>query len=463
MLAESTIVAISTPPGRAALAIVRLSGSKAREILYSVCLGRDRAHTEVREFKPSLGFIYDQHADNVIDEVVVTYFPKPHSYTGEDVVEISCHGSPVLARKIVEICLAHGAHLASPGEFTMRAFLNGKLDLAQAEAVNDLIEARTLYQARIATQQLEGRLSKKLQPIKEALIEIACHLESKVEFVEEDIQTAELEDITRKMDQLCIELGHIERSFEYGRLVHEGFDLAILGRPNVGKSSLFNGLLCEERAIVTEIPGTTRDMLAESIGIFGIPVRFMDTAGIREHTSDIVERKGIEKSLSTVSNAEIILLVIDSSQPLTVDDYALYDRISKTGSNYIIVLNKMDLPLGMTTNELAHVTRGNRWIKVSAKERQGLEELKKLIFEIIAPDNLIEKEDLIITNIRHKQCITDCISHLQKAREALITGLSEEFALYDFHQAHKALGEITGETTIEDLLTQIFSKFCIGK
>lgn len=463
MLDDATITAISTPPGKSAIAIVRLSGAKALDILDSVFVDKERRPSKITPFRPSLGYVYERDVSNLIDQVIVTYFQKPHSYTGEDVLEISCHGSPVAARKILELLIAHGARLASPGEFTMRAFLNGKMDLTQAEAVRDLIESRTLYQARLATQQLQGSLSKKLQPVKEALIDIACHLESKVEFVEEDIQTVERERLIERIDRVLTELRQVERSFEYGKIVHDGITLAIVGRPNVGKSSLFNALLYEDRAIVTEIPGTTRDMLVESINICGIPVRFIDTAGIREGTSDVVEKLGIERSLSAISNADLVLFVVDASERLHPDDYRLREKLTKLSSKYLVVLNKTDLPVKLDENEIDQLVDHTVFIRTSAKEKMGIEELRQLIFQTIAPHDSVEEEDLIITNVRHKECISKTIDYLQKAQEALRAGLSEEFALYDFHQAHKALGEITGETTIEDILTKIFSTFCIGK
>lgn len=457
MLDNDTIAALATAPGKGAIAMLRLSGERALEIALRVF---DPSGKEIEPFRPTLGHIYEEERSKRLDTAVVTYYRRPRSYTGEDLVEISCHGSPVVARRTLELLIAAGARLAAPGEFTMRAFLNGKMDLAQAEAVRDLIESRTLYQARLAAQQLEGSLSKRLQPVKEELINIAVHLESKVEFVEEEIETAEREELIDRIRAMAAELTRIARSFDYGRIVQEGFKLAIVGRPNVGKSSLFNALLYEERAIVTEIPGTTRDLLAESINIGGIPVRFIDTAGIRR-TEDPVEKIGIERSYSAIADADLVLLILDRSEPLTEEDRLIAEKLQ--GARAIAVLNKSDLPERLEPATLNLLANGWKTIAVSAKEKTGIEELRQLILDTVAPQDGLEREDAIVTNLRHKLCISRTVEHLERAARALEEGLSEEFALYDFHKAHQALGEITGETTIDDLLERIFSTFCIGK
>src|SRR3954467_11675561 len=333
---DDTIVAISTAPGRGGIGVVRLSGSEARAIAAPML----RLRRELEPARAIFGELVEPETGERVDEVVATYFEKPHSYTTDDIIEISAHGSPVVLRHIVEMALARGARLAEPGEFTMRAFLNGRIDLTQAEAVRDLIDSQTLYQARVAAQQLEGALSKRITPVKQKLVELIALMEAGVDFAEDDVPVLASAIIVERTTEVRSGLAELSRSFAYGKLVHEGLTLAIVGRPNVGKSSLFNRLVERERAIVTATPGTTRDMVSETIAIGGIPVKLVDTAGIRK-ALDEAESIGIRKSMEALADADMVLVVLDASQGIHAEDEELLKLISQRTA--IVVANKVDL------------------------------------------------------------------------------------------------------------------------
>lgn len=463
MISEETIAAMATPAGRAAIAVLRVSGPKAQSIGSGLFVDAQHRPKPLIPFKPVLGFIYDAESRTAVDQVLVTYFQAPHSFTGEDVVEIACHGSPVLAGKILELLVSYGATLAQPGEFSMRAFLNGKMDLSQAEAIRDAINAQTYFQARIATAQRDGSLSKQLQPLKQGLLDLACHLESKVEFVEEDLETDERSVIGQKLHRIYCHLQTLQATFKVGRIIHDGFSLALVGCPNVGKSSLFNALLRSNRAIVTDTPGTTRDLLSESANIGGVPVRLVDTAGIRQESGDPIERVGMEKSLEAIADADMVLFVLDGSRPLSVDDWALHRRLLSTARPFLLILNKSDLPQAIDSVTLDSLVNGYSWIAVSALKGTGLDLLHGRILDSFAPSYNWDGESSIVTSVRHQNCIHRCVTHIESAERALAQGLSEEFVLYDLHNAHRALGQITGEVSVEDVLSLIFSTFCVGK
>ena len=386
---------------------------------------------------------------HVIDEVVSTFFAAPRSYTAEDLVEISCHGSPVVLRFAVERACAAGARLAEPGEFTLRAYLNGRIDLPQAEAVRDLIDSTTLYQARVAAQQLEGSVSRRIKPSKEQLVELIALLEAGIDFAEDDISVAPAEEILRRLDPVAQALGQLISTFDYGRLVHSGITLAIVGRPNVGKSSLFNRLLEQDRAIVTEIPGTTRDVVSEVVAIEGIPIRFVDTAGIRTG-QDLVEKLGIERSYQAMADADVTLVVLDLSQPIEAGDLALINR-AKLQGRYILVGNKSDL------QRLAEPPE--EYVTVSAVTGRGIDQLR----EKIVPAAAREQESGFITSLRHEQLLRESAEALEQARKAVHLGIPHEMLLLDLYAALRPLDAITGATTADDILNRIFSTFCIGK
>jgi tRNA modification GTPase len=391
-----------------------------------------------------------------IDEVVVTYFAKPHSYTTDDIVEISAHGSPVILRHVVELAMARGARLAEPGEFTMRAFLNGRIDLTQAEAVRDLIDSQTLYQAKVAAQQLEGALSRRLQPIKQKLVELIATLEAGIDFAEDDISVLPADQILKRLATVRAPLEDLAASFAYGKIVHEGLTLAIVGQPNVGKSSLFNCLVERERAIVTATPGTTRDLVSETVAIGGIPVKLVDTAGIRR-ALDEAESIGIRKSMEALADADLVLVVLDSSQQLADEDNELLSQVA--GRPAIAVENKSDMrgcQFSVLSSQLPRV-------RTSATTGEGIPELRKEILRHVAGEAGVQAETGFLTNLRHQERVRESLTALAAATAATGNKVPHEMLLLDLYNALRPLDEITGATTTDDILNLIFSTFCIGK
>lgn len=387
-----------------------------------------------------------------VDEVVATFFEKPRSYTAEDVVEISCHGSPVILRHAAERAVAAGARLAEPGEFTMRAFVNGRLDLPRAEAVRDLIDATTLYQARIAAQQLSGSVSRRIAPLKERLLELIALLEAGIDFAEDDISVASAAEILGRIGPLLEGVRRLADSFQYGSLVRTGIELAIVGRPNVGKSSLFNRLLEQDRAIVTAIPGTTRDVVSETASIGGLPVKLYDTAGIRTAT-ELVESLGIERSYQAMADADLTVVVVDASGQQGPEDKALVDRAREQGRS-LVAGNKADLgTAGLPDGAIA----------VSALTGEGIERLRAAILETVAPRGAFEQETGFITSLRHENLLLEAAAALEQAHGAAEANIPHEMLLLDLYSALRAIDGVTGATTADDILNRIFSTFCIGK
>ena len=453
-----TIAAISTPPGRGGIGVVRLSGADSLEIAATLFQSKSIASVG-QPNRAQFGRIIDTADGEHIDEAILTYFRAPHSYTGEDVVELSCHGSPVVLARVLELLIARGARMAEPGEFTFRAFLNKRIDLSQAQAVRDIIDAQTRYQARVATRQIEGALSKRLAPFKDGLVEIIVHLESSLEFVDEDISTETASALLSKLDRVMEGLGEIAGSFAFGRYVREGFDLAIIGRPNVGKSSVFNRLVGADRAIVTELPGTTRDTLYESTSIEGVPVRMIDTAGIRE-TSDVVESLGITRSRAAITEADISFLILDASQNISADDLRLLDLVPV--ERRIILLNKADLPRKLEENFLGDSSCENV-ISISALTGRGFDLLTETVFRRLSGEASAERDDTMITDARQYGSLKQALEDAQDARDLMELGEFEEIVLLKLHAALFSIGEVTGETLTEDILDLVFSTFCIGK
>jgi tRNA modification GTPase len=439
---KDTIAAISTPLGRGGLGVVRLSGPNARPIAEAIL----KVSTPWQAWHAHLATLLDRDG-HPIDQVVATWFAAPRSYTAEDVVEISCHGSPVVLRHALERTVAAGARPAEPGEFTLRAYLNGRIDLPQAEAVRDLIDATTLYQARVAAQQAGGSLSRRIAPLKEQLLELIALLEAGIDFAEDDISVAPAAEILRRLDPILSGTRKLADSFQYGSLVRDGLTLAIVGRPNVGKSSLFNALLQQDRAIVTDIPGTTRDLVSEHASIGGIPVKLYDTAGIRVGT-ELVETLGIERSYQAMADADLTLVVLDASQGMTADDEALAARAPRR----LVVANKCDL---------AAAPDGT--LAVSALTGQGMPELRDAILGAVAPAGAFEDETAFITSVRHEQLLRESATYLEKAGGAAEDGIPHEMLLLDLYGALRPVDAITGATTADDILNRIFSTFCIGK
>ena len=498
---DDTIVAISTPPGRGGLGVVRLSGPEARSIAAPLLklkhdLEPQRAifgelidptcHPERGLQSESRDLLFSAAK---IDEIVVTFFARPHSYTTDDIVEISAHGSPVVLRYIVEQCVVRGARLAEPGEFTMRAFLNGRLDLTQAEAVRDLIDSQTLFQARVAARQLGGSLSHTIAPTKQKLVELIATLEAGIDFAEDDVSVLPWEQIRERIEALAAPLGELSRSFPYGKLVREGLTLAIVGRPNVGKSSLFNRLVERERAIVTATPGTTRDLVTETVSLGGIPVHLVDTAGIRQ-ALDEAESIGIRKSMEALADADLVLVVLDASQPHTREDDELLALV--VGRTSIVVVNKSDLvsaealPVsghdfsraaqpnledlsfrgGLRSDEEPAVsqrpaTNAQRRLTTSALTGAGIDQLRSAIIDRAAAG--AESESTLLTNVRQQTAVNSALTSLAAATKAAESQTPHEMLLLDLYAALRALDELTGATTTDDILNLIFSTFCIGK
>ncbi|MGA9902221.1 MAG: tRNA uridine-5-carboxymethylaminomethyl(34) synthesis GTPase MnmE [Terriglobales bacterium] len=482
---DDTIVAIATPPGRGGIGVVRLSGPEARAIAVpmlrlsrelepgralrcdliepsSTCGGTEAAELRsagrTNASASTCSGVDSDVRSGRIDEVVVTFFAKPHSYTTDDIVEISAHGSPVVLRHIVEVALASGARLAEPGEFTMRAFLNGRLDLTQAEAVRDLIDSQTLFQAKVAAQQLEGALSNRLKPIKQKLIELIALLEASIDFAEDDVSVAPDAAILERIAQVKGALLQLAATFNYGKIIREGLMLAIVGRPNVGKSSLFNCLVERERAIVTSQPGTTRDLVSETVAIGGIPVELVDTAGIRS-ALDEAESIGIKKSKEALADADLVLLVVDKTQPPSVEDGELLSSIE--GRPAIVVENKSDLIT--EGSEGAAERKSLPHISTSALTGDGIPALRAAILRHVAGDSAVEAETGFLTSVRHHKLVSAAVAALDVGIKAVAERVPHEMLLLDLYVALRALDEIAGATTTDDILHLIFGTFCIGK
>jgi tRNA modification GTPase len=481
---DDTIVAIATPPGRGGIGVVRLAGPRAREIaepmlrlkhamepgraVFAELIEPDANVASIEEVKtPTLTAKIavrmghpqpsTRESRDRIDEVVVTFFARPHSYTTDDIIEISAHGSPVVLGHIVEMCIAAGARLAEPGEFTMRAFLNGRIDLTQAEAVRDLIDSQTLYQAKIAAQQLEGALSRRLQPVKQKLVELIAVLEAGIDFAEDDVSVLPDTAILERIAAVRAPLAQLAATFAYGKIVHQGLTLAIVGRPNVGKSSLFNRLVERERAIVTATPGTTRDLVSETVAIGGIPIRLVDTAGIRQ-ALDEAESIGIRKSMEALADADLVLVVLDASQPGTSEDEALMGHT--VGRPAILVGNKCDMG---SSGQWSVVGGQSALVRTSALTGDGIAELRSEILRHIGGETGAQAEAGFLTNARHQGLVQDSMAALVAAAGAVAAKIPHEMLLLDLYNALRPLDAITGATTTDDILNLIFSTFCIGK
>lgn len=464
---DDTIVAIATPPGRGGIGVVRIAGTDAKRIALPMLRLKSNLEpgrsifgelVEPPDAGIEAGGLQAEHGlteNSRLDEVVVTYFAKPHSYTTDDIVEISAHGSPVLLQHIVELASSRGARLAEPGEFTMRAFLNGRIDLTQAEAVRDLIDSQTLFQAKVAAQQLEGALSHRLQPIKKKLVELVAVLEAGIDFAEDDVSVLPTERILERISEIQSPLQELASSFAYGKVVHEGLTLAIVGRPNVGKSSLFNQLVERERAIVTASPGTTRDLVSETVALSGIPLKLVDTAGIRR-ALDEAESIGIRKSMEALADADLVLVVLDSSQPVSAEDMQLLAQIN--GRPAIVVQNKSDL----ATSQSPVANSAVASVRTSALTGEGISALREAIVRHVT-GNRVQVEAGFLTNIRHRNLVLDSIKALETGKSAVHSRVPHEMLLLDLYNALRPLDEITGATTTDDILNLIFSTFCIGK
>lgn len=449
LISKDTIVALATPPGRAALGIVRMSGP---DTLATV----DRFFhcRETRSPRRARIGSFSVPGASPLDQVVLTVFERPDSYTGEDLAEISAHGNPLILNAIEGALISAGIRRARRGEFTLRAVANGKMDLAQAEAVRDFIEAETMAQARAAMRQLGGTLSRRVRPWKENLVRVVAALEAGIDFADDEIEPPPSNEIASDLDLLRRGVREVAGSFDYGRLLTGGILVAILGRPNVGKSSLFNRLIAQDRAIVTDVPGTTRDVLTETIIVGGVPMRIADTAGLREDPGP-VERLGVERTLATLADADLNLVVLDGSVQLTTEDRELIARVDRLP--VIVVINKRDLPRAWTDPV------GDRAIGVSARTGEGLGDLERALEEWIAERRPASDDGFVVTSVRQRDALVRTADAMGRAAAALREGVPHEMVLVELYNAMEALGKVTGEVTTEDILDEIFSSFCVGK
>lgn len=454
---EDTIAAISTAPGEAAIGIVRLSGPQALSIISRIFKpARLKDITEVPSHTIHYGWIIYPDTQEPIDEVLVSIMKAPNTYTREDVVEINCHGGMVPLRKVLELVVKEGARVANPGEFTLRAFINGRIDLSQAEAVLDLIRAKTEWSSTVALNQLQGGLSQRIHSLRQTIMNVTAHVEAYLDFPEEDIEPMAESQILIQIQQALNEVKGLAETYHEGRLLREGLSVAIVGRPNVGKSSLLNKLLEKDRAIVTEIPGTTRDVIEDYLNIKGLPIRVLDTAGIRA-SKDMVEEEGIRRSLRAIEEADLVLCVIDRSEPIHEEDQRIIKHLH--GKKTIFVLNKADLP---PKADIALLPPDSPKVVLSAKTGEGISELKETIYNE-ALGQTAKTETTIITNARHKKALDSAAEALQDAIECFKRKEPLEFVAMQLRDALSYIGEITGQTTPDDILNIIFSEFCIGK
>lgn len=451
---SQTIVALVTPYGRSGIAVIRLSGARSLEIVGNLT-GDDTFNPPPR--RTVLKKIYDCETSELIDETLITYFKSPQSFTGEDVVEISCHGSPILVRQTIDFCLKFDARLARAGEFSLRALANGRMDLSQAEAVRDLINAQTIASARQSIRQLRGELSNQLQSLKDELLNVIVVLESTLEFVEDDLPDFQTDNIKNKLKGITEEVDRMGATFRAGKLLRDGIKVVLAGRPNVGKSSVFNALLGQDRAIVTDIAGTTRDSLREPLTINDIPVSLTDTAGLRE-TSDKVESIGVSRTRGVMADSDLVIVLLDGSQNLNDEDKKILSEVD--GLNCLIALNKIDL--GNSCVNLSELPKNFPVVKISAKNHFGLDKLQNAIIEPFLFDE-VNHSSYLVSDARHFDLLMRAKSQIELSLALFDDSVSEEIVLIGLHNSLKLLGEITGETTAEDMLTRIFSTFCIGK
>ncbi|MGE5653561.1 MAG: tRNA uridine-5-carboxymethylaminomethyl(34) synthesis GTPase MnmE [Bacillota bacterium] len=455
-----TIAAIASPLGEGGIGIIRVSGDSAIAIVDRVVrLKRGMTLHRIKDRRLTYGHVVDPSSQHVVDEVLIGVMRAPRTYTREDVVEINCHGGIVPLRRVLTLVLAEGARIAEPGEFTKRAFLNGRLDLAQAEAVIDLIRAQTDIGADLALNQLGGKLSARIQELRQRLLGILAQIEASIDFPEEvgDLPEAEAE---RQLQEIAARLGKLRSQADQGKLYRQGLKTVIIGRPNVGKSSLLNALLGEERAIVTAVPGTTRDILEEVINIRGIPLKLLDTAGLRA-TTDEVEAIGVQRTRQSMIAAELILWVLDGSEELRHEDKEIAELLA--GRTTVVVVNKSDQPQRLDLKRVQEWAGQAPMVVLSARERAGVEKLEEAIFELVMGGQAVSRDQTMITKARHEEAVTRAQRHVQEALATLAAGMPADCLAIDLKAAWEILGEITGETVGTDLLDEIFSNFCVGK
>jgi tRNA modification GTPase len=462
---EDTIAAVATPVGEGGISVIRVSGRRAYEITDYLFDGKRR----IRDLPSHTAAFGNFHSaikgGEILDEVVVVAFRAPHSYTGEDVIEIHCHGGMLVTRKILDTLLESGVRHAAPGEFTKRAFINGKMDLSQAEAVADIIHARSDKAHKSSLDQLKGRLSDQIESIRKELLNFCSLIELELDFAEENIELVGKESFTKRVEQVLCTISLLIGSFNIGRVYRDGIKVVIVGKPNAGKSSLLNALLQENRAIVTEIPGTTRDTIEENLSIEGILFRIIDTAGLRE-TNDPIESEGVQRTLVQIQKSDIALLIVDIAREIDSSDLHFYTDLLKDmtdrGVKPLIVLNKIDIAGGNVLDDsgtLLHYP----FVKLSAKTGEGIDALRWLMVDVVTGHTAVQEGTVFVTNARHRDALVRARKSLELARDSMARGTSGEFISVDLRAALESLGEITGVVTTDDILNNIFSHFCIGK
>lgn len=456
-----TIAAISTAIGSGGIGIIRMSGDKCFEILKKIFVTPQIINWEnIRGYTIKYGYIVDVETKEKIDEVLVSFFKNPKSYTKEDMCEINSHGGVIVERKILEECLKNGAELAEPGEFTKRAFLNGRIDLSQAESVIELINAKSDREARESLNQLQGELSNRINQIKFKILDIMADIEASIDYPEYDIEELTYEKTTKTLNEVKEDLIKLEESFHTGKIIREGIKTAIIGQPNAGKSSLLNAILKEDRAIVSEYAGTTRDTIEEFITIRDIPLKIVDTAGIRD-TDNEIEKIGVEKALKIAESADLIIAIIDNSKELDNEDIKILDIIKN--KNAIVVLNKIDKEEKKAENSSQIAKTGKPIVKISTVTKEGIEDLYNEIVKMFNISKIEATNDTVITNIRHKNQIDKAVKSINEAINVAREGQTEDILAVYIKQTLEDLGEITGDNVSEDIINEIFSKFCLGK
>lgn len=459
MVYEDTISAVATALGEGGIGIIRMSGNQAIQVADQIFIGvNGKKASEIKSFQAAYGNIVDEGV--IIDEVLILVMRAPRSYTREDVIEIHCHGGVTPLRKILDLTLKQGARLAEPGEFTKRAFLNGRLDLTQAEAVIDIIRSKTDSSLKMAVGQLSGVLSEKIRELRYEILQMIAHLEASIDFPEDDIEEMTIEEVTQGVRETMAKVEQLLATTQTGKVLRDGMATVIIGKPNVGKSSLLNALLNEKRAIVTDIPGTTRDIIEEYVNIQGIPLKIVDTAGIRE-TADIVERIGVERAREFVDKADLILVLLDSSNHLSTEDHQVLALLE--GRQAIVLINKSDLPQVLEMDKVAELVPGKKVIRLSIADEIGLDQLEQSIVDMVYGGHIKQGESAIVNNVRQAHLIEQAGKHLEDVLITAEAGMPPDCLVIDLRAAWEKLGEVTGDTVGEDIISQIFTQFCIGK